>query len=113
MNLLRKIKALGFTFALDDFSMGHTSLQYLQHNQFDMVKLDGNLVRSILSNERTKEIINSIVYLSKSLGFNVIAEFVETDEQKKALENIGCLLYQGYLYSPAVDCEALLKFSKA
>ena len=112
-NLLRKIKALGFTFALDDFSMGHTSLQYLQHNQFDMVKLDGNLVRSILSNERTKEIINSIVYLSKSLGFNVIAEFVETDEQKKALENIGCLLYQGYLYSPAVDCEALLKFSKA
>ena len=59
--LINKIKALGFTFALDDFSMGHTSLQYLQYNKFDMVKLDGNLVRSILENERTKEIINSIV----------------------------------------------------
>ena len=101
--LMNQIKALGFTFALDDFSMGHTSLQYLQYNQFDMVKLDGNLVRSILENERTREIINSIVYLSKSLGFKVLAEFVETTEQKNALESIGVKLYQGYLYSPAID----------
>ena len=106
--LINKIKALGFTFALDDFSMGHTSLQYLQYNKFDMVKLDGNLVRSILENERTKEIINSIVYLSHSLGFKVIAEFVETREQRDALESIGVNLYQGYLYSPAIDKENFL-----
>ena len=62
--LIKQIRAFGYTFALDDFSMGHTSLQYLQHNQFDIVKLDGNLVKSLLSNERTREIINSIVYLS-------------------------------------------------
>lgn len=107
--LINEIKALGYTFALDDFSMGHTSLQYLQYNQFDMVKLDGNLVRSILGNERTKEIINSIVYLSKSLGFRVIAEFVETTEQRDALESIGVKLYQGYLYSPAIEKEEFLK----
>ena len=107
--LINQIKALGFTFALDDFSMGHTSLQYLQYNKFDMVKLDGNLVRSILENERTKEIINSIVYLSHSLGFRVIAEFVETTEQQNALESIGVNLYQGYLYSPAIDKAAFLK----
>ncbi len=106
--LIKKIKSFGYTFALDDFSMGHTSLQYLQHNQFDLVKLDGNLVRSILPNERTREIINSIVYLSKSLDFKCLAEFVETTEQKEALERIGCLLYQGYLYSPAIDKEELL-----
>ena len=106
--LMNKIRAFGYTFALDDFSMGHTSLQYLQHNQFDIVKLDGNLVRSLLDNERTKEIISSIVYLSKSLDFTVLAEFVETKEQKEALEQIGCLVYQGYLYSPAVDKEALV-----
>ena len=106
--LIKKIRSFGYTFALDDFSMGHTSLQYLQHNQFDIVKLDGNLVKSLLSNERTKEIINSIVYLSKSLDFKVLAEFVETNEQKEALEQIGCLLYQGYLYSPAVDRDSLV-----
>ena len=107
--LINHIKNLGFMFALDDFSMGHTSLQYLQYNQFDMVKLDGNLVRSLLGNERTKEIINSIVYLSNSLGFKVLAEFVETTEQQNALESIGVKLYQGYLYSPAIDKAAFLK----
>ena len=107
-DLIKKIKSFGYTFALDDFSMGHTSLQYLQHNQFDIVKLDGNLVKSLLSNDRTKEIINSIVYLSKSLDFKVLAEFVETTEQKEALEQIGCLLYQGYLFSPAIDKDSLI-----
>ena len=110
--LIKKIRSFGYTFALDDFSMGHTSLQYLQHNQFDLVKLDGNLVRSILSNDRTKEIINSIVYLSRSLDFKVLAEFVETREQMEALEQIGCLLYQGYLFSPAVDRDSLITMGK-
>ena len=93
--------------------MGHTSLQYLQHNQFDLVKLDGNLVRSILTNDRTKEIISSIVYLSKSLDFKVLAEFVETNEQKDALEQIGCLLYQGYLFSAAVDRDSLIAMGRS
>jgi EAL domain-containing protein (putative c-di-GMP-specific phosphodiesterase class I) len=110
--LLKQIKSFGYTFALDDFSMGHTSLQYLQHNQFDLVKLDGNLVKSILTNDRTREIISSIVYLSKSLDFKVLAEFVETAEQRDALERIGCLLYQGYLFSPAIDKESLISMGR-
>ena len=111
--LIKRIRALGYTFALDDFSMGHTSLQYLQHNQFDLVKLDGNLVKSILTNDRTKEIINSIVYLSKSLDFKVLAEYVETKEQKDALEANGCLLYQGYLFSPAVNKDTLVQMAQS
>ena len=107
-DLMKNIKMLGYTFALDDFSMGHTSLQYLQHGQFDLVKLDGNLTASLLENDRTKEIINSIVYLSRSLNFRVLAEFVETEEQREALEEIGCLLYQGHLFSPAVDRDTLV-----
>ena len=107
--LMNRIKAFGYTFALDDFSMGHTSLQYLQHNQFDLVKLDGNLVKSLLGNERTKEIVGSIVHLSRSLNFKVLAEYVETAEQKEALEQLGCLLYQGYLFSPAVDRDSLIR----
>ena len=107
--LLKRIRAFGYTFALDDFSMGHTSLQYLQHNHFDIVKLDGNLVRGMMDNERTKEIISSIVYLSRSLDFRVLAEFVETEEQRDALEEVGCLLYQGYLFGPAVGRESLIE----
>ena len=107
--LLKRIRAFGYTFALDDFSMGHTSLQYLQHNHFDIVKLDGNLVRGMMDNERTKEIISSIVYLSKSLDFRVLAEFVETGEQRDALEEVGCLLYQGYLFGPAVGRESFIE----
>ena len=106
--LIRQIRSFGYTFALDDFSMGHTSLQYLQHNPFDLVKLDGGLVKSVITNERTREIISSIVYLSKSLDFKVLAEYVETDELKNALEQAGVLLYQGYLFSPAVDRDKLI-----
>ena len=106
--LIQKIRNFGYTFALDDFSMGHTSLQYLQHNPFDLVKLDGGLVKSVITNERTKEIISSIVYLSKSLDFKVLAEYVESEEIKNALEQAGVLLYQGYLFSPAVDRDTLI-----
>ncbi len=107
-DLMGKIRSFGYTFALDDFNMGHTSLQYLQYNQFDIVKLDGSLVGAILDNDRAKEIINSIVYLSQSLDFTIIAEYVETEEQRNALADIGCDLYQGYLYSPAVSRAVLV-----
>ncbi|NLM01048.1 MAG: PTS sugar transporter subunit IIC/EAL domain-containing protein [Treponema sp.] len=100
--LLSRIRQMGYKLAIDDFSMGHTSLKYLQTNQFDVVKLDGALVRGMQSNNRSKDIIASIVYLSQSMGFSVLAEFVETEEQRADLEAIGCLEYQGYLYGPAI-----------
>lgn len=99
--LLKKIRSMGYYLAIDDFSMGSTSLKYLQNNDFDLVKLDGNLVKN-LENMSSREIIASILYLSKSLGFQVLAEFVETKEDRRRLEEIGCTLYQGYLYGPAV-----------
>nr|MCR4895814.1 EAL domain-containing protein [Lachnospiraceae bacterium] len=107
-DLMSRIRSYGYTFALDDFNMGHTSLQYLQYNQFDIVKLDGTLVGAILDNDRAREIINSIVYLSQSLDFTIIAEYVETEAQRDALADIGCNLYQGYLYSPAVSRAVLI-----
>ena len=67
----------------------------------------------MLSNDRTREIISSIVYLSKSLDFKVVAEFVETEEQRNALEQIGCVIYQGYLFSPAVEKETLISMSNS
>ena len=96
------IKQLGIKLAMDDFGMGHSSLIYLKEYEFDTVKLDGSLVHEVLSNANCPEIITSIVSLGKSLNYSVIAEYVETDEQRRALHELGCDKYQGYLYSKAL-----------
>lgn len=102
-------KQLGFLNAVDDFSMGHTSLKCLRTGQFDVVKLDGELVKDILTSRKNQSIIESIIYLSKTMGFDVMAEYVETKEQQRELEEIGCTKYQGYLYSAAVPLDDFLK----
>lgn len=109
INRLKTLQAGGFSLAIDDFSMGSTSIKYLQTNVFDMVKLDGAISRDVLDNARSREIIASITALSHTFGIHVLAEYVETEEQRKALEEIGCFLYQGYLYSPAVPVEEFEK----
>ncbi|MGE4214546.1 MAG: PTS sugar transporter subunit IIC/EAL domain-containing protein [Anaerotignaceae bacterium] len=106
---LGRIREIGYLMAIDDFSMGHTSLKYLQENQFDVVKLDGSLVMGMNDNSRCKDIISSIIYLSKGLGFKVVAEYVETEMQRSELERMGCVMYQGYLYSEAIPLEKFIK----
>ena len=105
---LQRIKSLGYTFGIDDFSMGNTSIKYLQSSIFDIVKLDGGISKDIF-NERSREIISSIARLTEGLNIETVAEYVETEEQRKALQDVGCYIYQGYLYSPAIP---LSKFTE-
>ncbi len=109
----QRIRQLGFRLSIDDFSMGFTSLKYLQRSQFSLVKLDGSLVRDLITNSRNQEIISSIVQLSRPLDFSVLAEYVETEEQRQMLEQVGCLQYQGYLYSPPVELAEVRKLLPA
>lgn len=102
---LKRLKDKGHTIIIDDFGMGHTSLMYLQTNMFGIVKLDGLLTRGIEINRTNKEIISSILYLSKTLKFDVIAEYVETQEQRDVLKQLGCTGFQGYLYSKPIKFE--------
>ena len=97
-----KLHAMGLSLAIDDFSMGQTSLNYLKENMFDMIKLDGSLVKGLSTHRNCREIISSIVNLSSTLKMTVTAEHVETEEQRETLHEIGCDNYQGFLYSPAV-----------
>ena len=92
--------------------MGHTSLIYLQSNYFGVVKLDGSLVKNVLDNETNQKIIASIVKLGKELNVNVIAEYVETEEQRDLLKSLGCVWYQGYLYSKPISLDEFIEHIK-
>ncbi len=104
-----RLRAAGYIFAIDDFSAGNTSLQYFRENCFDIVKLDGSIVQNCITNPRSHEITASIIELSHSLGFKVLAEYVSSEEIRDAMATAGCTMYQGWLYSPAVTLE---KFKK-
>lgn len=88
--------------SIDDFSMGKTSINYLKDSLFDEIKLDGSLVKGLFEHQNCREIIQSITQLAASLDLAVLAEYVETEEQRDVLHEIGYDCYQGYLYSPAV-----------
>lgn len=109
---IKSIKSKGHKFLIDDFGMGHTSLLYLQTNQFDVLKLDGILTRDILENKRNSQIISSIAHLSKSLQFDIIAEYVGTREQRDELAELGCYAFQGNLYSKPISLDELIVWMK-
>lgn len=103
------LREMGYVLAVDDFSMGSTSIRYLTGNHFELVKLDGSLVKGIMDNPRCREIIASIVHLSDTLGVQVLAEYVSDAGIREKLLEVGCRLYQGWYYSPAVELEEFEK----
>jgi len=110
INRILALKKLGVKLAMDDFGMGHSSLMYLKEYDFDTIKLDGSLVREILSNSNCRNIISSIIYLSRSLNYSVLAEYVENEQQRIILHQLGCNQYQGWLYSKAIPYNKLINF---
>lgn len=100
----------GIPMAIDDFSMGRTSLKYLQYNNFHYVKLDGELVRQVIDNTRCQEIIHSIVSLGENLHFKIIAEYVENKAIEEVLLSLNCDYFQGYLYSPALPLAEFIAY---
>ena len=107
---LNRLKSLGHTLLIDDFGMGHTSLIYLQSNYFNVVKLDGSLVKKMLSSDTNQKIISSIVKLGKELDIDVIAEYVENKAQQTKLLELGCRHYQGYLYEKPIPLKDFITF---
>ncbi len=108
---LEALRALGVSVALDDFGTGFSSLSYLQKFPFNRLKIDRAFVASLGSSGSTGAIIQAIVTLGHALGMKVLAEGVETDEQRVLLRLAGCDEMQGYLFAkpgPAAEIDKVV-----
>jgi len=107
---LEKIRATGVSIALDDFGTGYSSLAYLQWLPIDTLKIDRSFIRDIdfkTDGPDGTAVVRAIMSLGHGLKMKVVAEGVETDQQRQFLWSIGCNAMQGYLFGEAVPAAQL------
>ncbi|MDA8446574.1 PAS domain S-box-containing protein/diguanylate cyclase (GGDEF) domain-containing protein [Paracidovorax valerianellae] len=96
---------LGIGLAIDDFGTGYSSLAYLKKLAIHKLKIDQSFVRGLPDDDGDRAIINAIVHMGRALHIEVVAEGVETQAQRVALEQMDCRYFQGFLCAPALPAE--------
>ncbi len=99
---MQQLKSFGVLFSMDDFGTGYSSLSYLKKLPLSQLKIDQSFVRDIIDDPSDAIIAQTIIGMGHNLGLNVIAEGVETQQQRICLERIGCDAFQGYLFGHPV-----------
>lgn len=112
MDFTREIKRLGGQIAIDDFGAGYSNLLEIINLNPKYIKIDGEIVRKILTNTSNQAIIETIVFLAEKIGVELVAEFVESEELQKKIRENNIRYSQGYYFSKPVSLEDVEKIMK-
>lgn len=107
---LKRIKELGINISIDDFGTGYSCFSNLKDLCVGNLKIDKSFIDNIINDKNEIEIVSAIIAMAKKLNLSIIAEGVETVNQKEVLEVIGCDMIQGYLYSPPLIADKFEEF---
>jgi len=105
---IKSLQRMGIKISIDDFGTGYSSLASMQDLGIDYVKIDKSFIKTI--NSRGSNIVNAVMQISKSMGYKVIAEGVETQEQNEKLKKIGVHYQQGYYFSEPLEAAPLIEY---
>lgn len=111
IDTLNRLNDIGVSFSIDDFGTGYSSLSYLSTFPFSSIKIDQSFVQALPESSDNVTLVKAIIGLAKSLGKEVIAEGVETWEQRDFLNKVGCNKFQGYLFSKPMIGADFIKLS--
>jgi EAL domain-containing protein (putative c-di-GMP-specific phosphodiesterase class I) len=109
---ISRLSELGVHISIDDFGTGFSTFSYVKKIPINTIKIDRSFVSGICSNLNDEAIATAVINMAKCLNLNVIAEGVETEEQRNLLESLNCPEMQGYLFSRPLPSDELGRFLK-
>jgi EAL domain-containing protein (putative c-di-GMP-specific phosphodiesterase class I) len=107
---LNQLRELGVHLSIDDFGTGYSSLSYLARFPINRLKIDRSFIAEMMTSDETLEVVRGIITLASTLKMQVVAEGVETDEQRRILNALNVTYAQGYLFSRPIDAEQVAEF---
>lgn len=108
--VIGELRNRGIRISLDDFGTGFSSLGYLNRFSIDEIKIDRSFVVNLENDAKKRALVQAIITLGKALGLKVVAEGVETQTQADLLEQMGCDLFQGFLFARPMPAEQFIAF---
>jgi EAL domain-containing protein (putative c-di-GMP-specific phosphodiesterase class I) len=112
LRILTELNEIGVSIAIDDFGTGHSSLAYLKKFPINTLKIDRSFVVDIIDDDEDRIIVQTIISMAHSLGFNTVAEGVETMQHIELLQDMDCDELQGYYFSKPIPKDEFITFIK-